>query len=79
MPRVSLNKAQYRQQDFVKWLAGEMYEKKIRQKDIAEWLCVTQYAVSYKMKRSNFTLEDMLVIFQELGTEREKQIELLTI
>lgn len=79
MPRVNLNKIQYKSKDFVTWLAGEMYTKKKNQSDIAGWLGVTPASVCIKMKRCNFTYTDMLVIFQELGTDKETQARLLTI
>lgn len=70
---------QRKQTDFVAWLAGQMYFKKITQRNIADWLCVTQGAVYYKMKRCNFSYPDMLIIFSQLGTSKEEQIKLLTI
>lgn len=79
MPRVNLNKIQYKQKDFVAWLAGQMYFRKITQSKIADWLCVTQGAVNYKMQKCNFTYTDMLIIFDELGTSKEEQAKLLTI
>lgn len=79
MPKVSLNKIKYKKSDFVRWLAGEMKIKHIRQKEIASWLGVSQYAVSQKMRDCSFSFTDMLMIFQEMETDKETQIKLLTI
>lgn len=79
MPRLSSQKIYYKPKDFVKWLLFEMQEKKLRQKDIAEWLNVSQMAVSKKINNYSFSYIDMLIIFQQLGTEKEEQIKLMTI
>lgn len=79
MPRVTLNKVQSKSEDFVRWLAGELYFKNIRQVKIADCLGLTGGAVTYKMKHCNFTFEEMLTIFQELETDKETQIKLMTL
>lgn len=79
MPRLSNQKAKYKPKDFVKWLAGEMYDQKIKQQDIAIWLGTSQQMVSHKMAKASFTFVDMLTIFEKLGTEKEIQIKLMTI
>lgn len=79
MPRLSSMKVQYKQKDFVRWLAGEMKVQNIRQKDIAEWLNISQVAVCNKLNDYSFTFTDMLMIFQELKTDKETQIRLMTL
>lgn len=79
MPRITLNKIQRKSEDFVRWLAGELYTRNIRQVKVADWLGVTGGAVVYKMKHCSFTFEEMLTIFQELETDKEIQIRLMTL
>lgn len=79
MPRVAIKKKDYIVTDFLKWLRGEMAVRGIKQSDIAEWLGVSQQAVSIRVRRGTFSLKELLIIFENLGTSKEKIGELFKV
>lgn len=79
MPRVRIKKKEYAVSDFKKWLIGEMAMQNIRQKDMAEWLGMTQQAVSLKIQKSDFSLKELIVIFDKLQTDKEQIGNLLKV
>lgn len=79
MPRIRQNFIAYKNTDFVKWLAGEMQDRRLSQSDLAEVLSVSQFAVSRKMREHTFSFEDKLRIFKELEADKETQIRLMTL
>lgn len=64
---------------FCRWLVSEMFMRNITQAQIGEWLCVSQQAVGKKLKNHNFGFLEMLIIFNELKTDSETQIKLMTL
>lgn len=78
MPRVSVNKKQYKLTDFCKWLRGELILNGNTQEDVAGWLGITQQAVSAKFKNGNFDLMDIITIFEHLDIDPSKVGKMLT-
>lgn len=79
MPRVSIKKKDYKVTDFKRWLIGEMGVRGIRQKDIGEWLGISQPAVCNKMKKGEFSLKELITIFEKFGTSEEQIGKLLKV
>lgn len=79
MPRVSIKKKDYKVTDFMRWLIGEMGVRGIRQKDIGEWLGISQPAVCNKMKKCEFSLKELITIFEKFGTSEEQIGKLLKV
>lgn len=79
MPRVAIKKKDYRIIDFRKWLAGEMAVNGIKQKDIAEWFGISQPAVSQKIREGNFTLKELLIVFEQFKVPEEQIGKLLKV
>lgn len=79
MPRVSIKKKDYKVTDFKRWLIGEMGVRGIRQKDIGEWLGISQPAVCNKMKNGEFSLKELITIFEKFGTSEEQIGKLLKV
>lgn len=77
MPRVTIKRKEYMITDFRRWLIGEMTIQGIKQREIAEWLKITQPAVSVKIKNSEFTLKELLTIFEKLHADPETIAKLL--
>jgi len=77
MPRVSIKKKDYILTDFRRWLIGEMAVQEVKQRDVAEWLNISQPAVSIKIKKSEFTLKELLTIFEKLHTGPDMIAKLL--
>lgn len=79
MPRVRIKKKDYAITDFRKWLIGEMAVQNIRQKDLAEWLGMSQQAVSIKIQKSDFSLKELIILFDRLQTDKEQIGNLLKV
>lgn len=79
MPRVRIKKKDYAVTDFRKWLIGEMAVQNIRQKDLAEWLGMSQQAVSIKIQKSDFSLKELIILFDRLQTDKEQIGNLLKV
>lgn len=77
MARSTLNRCQLKPRAFTRWLVGEMKEQKLLQKDIAQIICVSQQAVAKKIEKNTFSYVEMLMIFEDLETDRETQIKVL--
>lgn len=77
MPRIKANKREYMIKDFSAWLVGKMWEQKLKQEDIARLLNCTRSNVSKKLTNHNFTLEEIIIIFHELGVTEEEATKLL--
>lgn len=79
MPRIAGKKKDYKLTDFRRWLIGEIKVQGFRQADVAVWLGISQQAVSQKLKAGNFTLKELLVIFEKLKTDAEQIGRLLEV
>ena len=55
MPRVAIKKQVYKINDLSVYIAGKMYERKLRQADLAELLNISQSAFSQRMKKGLFS------------------------
>jgi len=72
MPRVSLKKTEYRLRDLSSYILGEMRFQRITQTDMAAVLGMTQGNLSQKLKACTLTAEELIQIFEKLGTSPEK-------
>ena len=79
MPRVTIKRKDYKLTDFRRWLVGEIKVQGFRQSDVADWLGITQQAVSQKLKLGNFTLKELLIIFEKLKTDADQIGKLLEV
>lgn len=67
MPRITAKKKDYMLKDFHEWLIGQMRIQGVSQKDLAEKLNLTQPSVCQRIKKNNFDISDLIVIWHELG------------
>lgn len=72
MPRIHQKKREYLLTDFRKWLIGELKVRGIKQSEVAKWYGITQQSVSRKIKDGDFNVPELIVLFDELGTEPEQ-------
>ena len=72
MPRVSLKKIEYQLFDLSCYILGDMRAKGITQTDMAAVLGMTQGNLSQKLKSCTLTVEELIQIFEKLGTSPEK-------
>ena len=72
MPRVTINKKKYKVKDISTWIAGKMFEKKLRQEDLSKLLGISQPAFSNRMKKGLFSYSDLLELLKELDATDEE-------
>ena len=70
-------KTKYRLEDLSSYILGEMRSQKLTQKDLAAVLNMTQGNFSQKLKRHSLTVEELIIIFEELKTPNNKIGELI--
>ena len=72
MPKVIINKKEYRANDIGNWVVKWLRQAGKRMIDLAEELNITQPALSYKIKHNAFTYADMLTIYDYLNVPYEE-------
>lgn len=77
MPRVTINKKKYKVKDISTWIAGKMFEKKLRQEDLSKLLGISQPAFSNRMKKGLFSYSDLLELLKELDATDEEILRLM--
>lgn len=79
MPRIKAKKKDYKISDLSLYIVGKMYQEDITQEEMAIRLGITQPTFCYKLKQNSFSYGDLLTIFETLGTEDEKILQLMKI
>ena len=88
MPRVAINKKQYKVKDLAGWIEGRMHSKGLKQKDVARELGISQGSLSLRLnpktyeknKRADpFKYGDLLILFKLLEVTQEEKEQLLTL
>ena len=77
MPRVYLTKQDQLNNRLVALIYGSMKVKHITQSQMADKLEISQPAFGKKLKRCQFTFQDLAVIFEELETPDEDIINVM--
>lgn len=72
MPKVIINKKEYRVNDIGNWVVKWLRQSQKREKDLADELLISQPALSYKIKHNSFSYADMLTIFDYLKVPEEE-------
>lgn len=77
MAKIILGRENQKKKSFEYWLAGAMKIKKIRQADMGKALGISQVGFGKKMKKSNFSYEEMLIIFDVLDATDEEIVSFM--
>lgn len=77
MPRIKAKKKEYMMKDFHDWLISKMRIQGVTQKDLAEKLNITQPAVCQRLKKNNFNIGDLIIIWHELGATDEEILKMM--
>lgn len=72
MPKVCINKQQYKEESIGGWICGQLFTKKMKKKDLAESLGVTCHGLSWKLHHNSFDYSDLLTVFEFLGSTDEE-------
>ncbi len=88
MPRVTINKKDYKIKDLPGWIVGRMHVLGLKQEDIARELGLSQSAVSTRLNKKKyesgevkdpFSYGELLTLFQVLEATDEEKNHLLTL
>ena len=77
MPRVMINKKQYRIECLGSWIVGLFFRKKKKRKDLAEELGVSVHGLNWKLRNNSFTFGDMLTIFEFFECTDEEILQVM--
>ena len=58
--------------NFTKWLRGKMASEGIKQIEVAKWICISQPALSAKIKNGRFTLGEVITLFKKFKATNEE-------
>lgn len=72
MPKVIINKKEYRLNDIGNWVKKWLRNAGKREKDLADELMISQPALSYKIQHNTFSYADLLTIFDYLKVPEEE-------
>lgn len=77
MPRVNINRKQYKVDDFGSWLIGRLHKAKKTEQMLADELDITRQAVSYKIKHCSFSYSDLITVFEFLQITDEEILQVM--
>lgn len=72
MPKVCINRKQYKANDIGAWVRGKLFKERKSLAELGNALDMSQQAVSYKLKHNSFSYADLLTVFQFLGSSDEE-------
>ena len=76
MPKSYITREQRQQAHFSAWLFGAMKTAHITQEQLAKRLGLSQPRLSQKLKKQNFSYDDLLVIFDVFKPD-QKEVSML--
>ena len=79
MPKVIINKHEYKKQNIGSWIYMWVRRSGKHLKDLAPELGVSQQGVSFKIKNNTFSYSDMLTIFDYLEVPDEEILQVMKI
>ena len=72
MPRVCINKKQYKTEGIGGWIVSQLFRKKLKKSALAERLDITIQGLHWKLHHNSFTYGDLLTIFEFFGSTDEE-------
>ena len=74
MPKVIINKREYRVKDFGSWVIKWLRREDKTMTDLGNELGISHQGISYKIKHNSFTLSDMITIFDYLNVPDNEMV-----
>ena len=79
MPRVCINRKQYKEQSIGSWIVGQLFKKKLKRKDLAYELDISAQGLNWKLNNNSFDYGDLLTVFEFLGTSDEEKVSIMSL
>ena len=77
MPKVCINKKQYKVNDIGSWVVSRLFKGRKRYEDLANALDMSRQAVYYKIHHNSFSYGDLLTIFEFFGCTDEEILQVM--
>ena len=78
MPKVCVNKKQYKVDNIGSWVRGQLFKKKLKKEALREALDITRQGLDWKLLNNSFDYEDLMTIFEFLGSTPEEIVFVMT-
>ena len=79
MPKVCINRKQYKEQSIGSWIVGQLFKKKLKRKDLAYELDISAQGLNWKLNNNSFDYGDLLTVFEFLGTSDEEKVSIMSL
>ena len=77
MPRVCINKKQYKTDSIGGWIVSQLFTRKMKRTKLAEQLDITRQALNWKLHHNSFSYGDLLTIFEFFGSTDEEILQVM--
>ena len=77
MPKTYITRQQKLNNKLIEWIYGKMGANRITQQQIANAIGIAQPSVNRKLKKCNFTFQDLTAIFEILKPDEEDLMKLM--
>ena len=78
MPKVlPLSKTERKKEEFKKWIRGKRSAEGVTQEMLAKKMGITQQAAGVKLRKSQYSLEDLLILFQSVNATDEEILRMM--
>lgn len=79
MPKVCINKKQYKQGTIGGWIVSQLFTKRLKRKDLSKALDITRQGLDWKLQNNSFDYGDLLTIFEFLNASDDEILQVLKI
>lgn len=78
MPKVlPLGKTERKKEEFRKWIKGKRSAEDVTEEMLGKKLGITQQAAGRKMRESQYTYTDLLILFQAVNATEEEILQMM--
>ena len=72
MPKVFVNKHQYKVESIGSWIVGQLFKKRLKRGELSKALDITRQGLDWKLQHNSFDYGDLLTIFEFLGSSEDE-------
>lgn len=78
MPKVlPLGKTERKKEEFRKWIKGKRSAESVTEEMLGKKLGISQQAAGQKMRKSQYTYTDLLILFQAVNATEEEILKMM--
>lgn len=72
-----LSRTERKKEEFKKWISGKRSTERVTQEMLAKKMGITQQAAGAKLRKSQYSLEDLLILFQSVNATDEEILRMM--